>query len=182
MYQSSCCPAGAYQNRIPSSLDTLFGRSAFNRHFMTRAVQLEPHGRLASALVERMNQIDLTLKDVAQRTGLTYEHIRKLAKGEAFPSPLALRELCRVLDLDQKMSQELAISDRIERKYGGIPHALAGKHPELSLLAPWWDQLTEEQKQSFRIQIQSVAEANQRAQARKPAARAVSSHVTRRRG
>lgn len=136
---------------------------------MPRAVQLEPRGRLAHALVERMNQLDLTLKRVAEGTGLTYEHVRKLAKGEAFPSALALRDLCRVLDLEEKKLKPLAVADRIERKYGGIPHALAGKHPELSLLAPWWDQLTPEQKQSFRIQIQSVAEANQRAAARKPA-------------
>ncbi len=152
---------------------------------MPRAVQLEPRGRLAATLVDGMNRLDLTLKEVALRTGLTYEHIRKLAKGEAFPSALALRELCRVLDLDEEKMQELTVSDRIERKYGGIPHALAGKHPELSLLAPWWDQLTEEQKQSFRIQIQSVAEANQHAP-RKPAAPArpagVSTQNTRRRG
>ncbi|HUK86717.1 MAG TPA: helix-turn-helix transcriptional regulator [Terriglobales bacterium] len=137
---------------------------------MALSVSIQPQGRLAQSLVERMNQLDLTLRQVAERTGLTYEHVRKLAKGAAFPSRLALRELCRVLALDLAEMDRRAVADRLERKYGGIPHALAGKHPELSLLAPWWDLLTEEQKTSFRIQIRSVAESNQRmAAGRKPA-------------
>jgi transcriptional regulator with XRE-family HTH domain len=137
---------------------------------MPLAVELNPQGRLASALVERMNQLDLTIRQLAERTGLTYEHIRKLAKGEAHPSRLSLQELCRVLHLERGRMESLAVADRIEKKYGGIPHALAGHHPELSLLAPWWDLLTAEQKDLFRIEIRSVAEANRRQQhLRKPA-------------
>ncbi|HTM40231.1 MAG TPA: helix-turn-helix transcriptional regulator [Terriglobales bacterium] len=136
---------------------------------MALAVDIRPHGRLARALVERMNQQDLTIRQLAQRTGLTYEHIRKLAKGEAHPSRLALQELCRALQLEPARWETLAVADRIEKKYGGIPHALAGHHPELSLLAPWWDVLTEEQKEFFRIEIRSVAEANRQQLSRKPA-------------
>ena len=140
---------------------------------MALSVSIQPQGRLSQSLVERMNQLDLTLRQVAERTGLTYEHVRKLAKGAAFPSRLALRELCRVLSLDLAEMDRRAVADRLERKYGGIPHALAGKHPELSLLAPWWDLLTEEQKTSFRIQIRSVAESNQRVAAQRKPARGV---------
>ena len=136
---------------------------------MALAVDIRSHGRLARALVDRMNQLDLTIRQLAQRTGLTYEHIRKLAKGEAHPSRLALQELCRVLQLEPARLETLAVADRIEKKYGGIPHALAGQHPELSLLAPWWDMLTEEQKDFFRIEIRSVAEANRPQLSRKPA-------------
>lgn len=136
---------------------------------MPLAVDIRPHGRLARALVERMNQLDLTIRQLAQRTGLTYEHIRKLAKGEAHPSRLALQELCRALQLEPARLETLAVADRIEKKYGGIPHALAGQHPELSLLAPWWDMLTGEQKDFFRIEIRSVAEANRQQPSRKPA-------------
>jgi transcriptional regulator with XRE-family HTH domain len=136
---------------------------------MPLAVELNPQGRLARALVERMNQLDLTIRQLAQRTRLTYEHIRKLAKGEAHPSHLALQELCRVLQLEMARMETLAVADRIEKKYGGIPHALAGAHPELSLIAPWWDMLTPEQKDFFRIEIRGVAEANRRQQlSRKP--------------
>ena len=127
---------------------------------MTLAVELQPEGRFATALVERMNLRDLTIRQLAERTGLTYEHIRKLAKGAAYPSKLAMRELCNVLGLEVRKMDLLAVADRLEKKYGGIPHELAGKHPELSLLARWWDLLTEEQKTSFRIQIKSVAESN----------------------
>jgi transcriptional regulator with XRE-family HTH domain len=134
---------------------------------MPLAVDLNPQGRLARALVERMNQLDFTIRQLAQRTGLTYEHIRKLAKGEAHPSRLSLQEVCRALQLPAEEMESLAVADRIEKKYGGIPHALAGHHPELSLLAPWWDMLTREQKDFFRIEIRSVAEANR--VARKPA-------------
>ena len=45
---------------------------------MPLAVELNPEGRLATALVQRMNQLDLTIRQLAERTGLTYEHIRKL--------------------------------------------------------------------------------------------------------
>ncbi|HZR31309.1 MAG TPA: hypothetical protein VFA76_05600 [Terriglobales bacterium] len=136
---------------------------------MPLAVDLKPQGRLAQALVTRMNELDVTIRQLSERTSLTYEHIRKLAKGAAYPSKLALREVCRVLSLDAAKMDTLATADRIEKKYGGIPHALAGKHPELSLLAPWWDRLTEQQKQIFRIQIRSVAEVNEQTPAtRKP--------------
>src|ERR1051325_6488060 len=122
---------------------------------MRQAVNSHSAGRLARALTGRMNELDLSIRDVASSSGLTYEHVRKLVKGEAYPSRLALRELCRVLTLDHSQMDELAIADRLEKKYGGIPHALAGRHPELSLLEQWWDVLTEEQKDSFRIQIRS---------------------------
>lgn len=150
---------------------------------MPAAVDLESEGRFARALVERMNQLDLTIRQLAERSGLTYEHIRKLAKGEAFPSRLALRQLCLLLRLEAGEMERLAVADRIEKKYGGIPHALAGKHPELSLLAPWWDRLTEEQKTSFRIQIKSVAESNARpAPPRKPVSGAGGAAARQRRG
>jgi len=110
---------------------------------MPLAVDLNPQGRLARALVERMNQLDLTIRQLAHHTGLTYEHIRKLAKGEAHPSRLALQELCRVLQLQPQEMENLAVADRIEKKYGGIPHALAGHHPELALLAAGWDMRTQ---------------------------------------
>ncbi len=150
---------------------------------MPAAVELEPEGRFARALVERMNQLDLTIRQLAERSGLTYEHIRKLAKGEAFPSRLALRQLCLLLGLEPGEMERLAVADRIEKKYGGIPHALAGKHPELSLLAPWWDRLTREQKTSFRIQIKSVAESNPRqSPPRKPVRGAEAASARQRRG
>lgn len=139
---------------------------------MRQAVNSHSDGRLARALADRMNELELTIKDVALRSGLTYEHVRKLVKGEAYPSRLALRELCQVLKLDHGPMNELAVADRLEKKYGGIPHALAGRHPELSLLERWWDLLTEQQKESFRIQIRSVAESNEKiATARRPVAR-----------
>lgn len=127
---------------------------------MPLAVAGSATGRLARALTQRMNELDVTIRQLAERASLTYEHIRKLVKGAAYPSKLALLEVCRVLTLDPVEMETLAVADRVEKKYGGIPHALAGKHPELSLLAPWWDLLTEEQKTSFRLQIRSVAEAN----------------------
>jgi len=137
---------------------------------MPLAVEVPSQGRFGRALAERMNVLDLTIRRLAELSGLTYEHIRKLVRGAAFPSRLALRELCRVLSLDPANMETLAVADRIEKKYGGIPHALSGKHPELSLLVPFWDLLTAEQKESFRIQIKSVAQANQRMAAqRKPA-------------
>jgi transcriptional regulator with XRE-family HTH domain len=139
---------------------------------MRQVVSTHTTGRLARALAERMNELDISIKDLASSSGLTYEHVRKLVKGEAYPSRLALRELCRVLTLDHPQMDQLAIADRLEKKYGGIPHALAGRHPELSLLAEWWDLLTQEQKDSFRIQIRSVAESNEKmASTRRPVAR-----------
>ena len=137
---------------------------------MPAAVKVKSEGRLAQALIKRMNELDLTIRQLAAQSGMSYEHVRKLIKGITYPSRLALQELCCVLDLDPKQMNYLLTADRIEKKYGGIPHALKGAHPELSLLVPWWDLLSDEQKSSFRIQMKSVAEANQRVlPQRKPA-------------
>src|SRR5258706_15714269 len=153
-------PAGPDHRWIPDNFPyrTTSHRRPRENAEMTLAVDFQPEGRFAQALVDGMNARDLTIRQLAERSGMTYEHIRKLAKGAAYPSKLALRELCHVLDLDERRMDMLAVADRLEKKYGGIPHELAGKHPGVLVVARWGGVLTEEKKNRFCIQIKNVGE------------------------
>lgn len=119
-----------------------------------------PEGRFATALDRAMREKRITKKNLAAATGISYEHIRKLVKGVAYPSRYAMKEICELLSLDVNKMQQLLVSDRIENKFGGIPHQILGKHPELSLLAPMWDNLTAEQKHIIKMTVKNLAEEN----------------------
>jgi transcriptional regulator with XRE-family HTH domain len=118
--------------------------------------------RFAKEMWARMHAKGLTLKDLATLINMSYEHMRKIASGEAYPSKWALRDVCAALDINLDEAQNLLIADRIEGKWGGIPYSMVGKHPELSMLAPFWDNLTNDQKATFRGMIESMAAENER--------------------
>jgi transcriptional regulator with XRE-family HTH domain len=124
--------------------------------------EIKPEGRFSQALAARMEDLGLSTRDVAMQTRLSYEHIRKLKNGEANPSEYALKKLCELLALDYEEMNELSVADKCEDKFGGIPHKLIHQHPELSLIAPLWDMLTDDQKGLIRLQIKSIAENNKK--------------------
>jgi transcriptional regulator with XRE-family HTH domain len=112
--------------------------------------------RISSA----MNEVGMTIRGLAQVLGMTYEHARKLTKGEALPSGIVLRAICAELNLDPHEMEMLSTASRIRKKYGKIPMELAGKNPELEPIELAWDHLTAEQKKDATSMIQGWAKRN----------------------
>ncbi len=132
------------------------------------ALEIEPKGRFGIALYEAMQRKGIdNLRELATKTDSTYEHMRKLLKGMAYPSKYLLRILCKVLDLELGEMEKILTADRIQKKYGKMPHLLSGKNPELDPIEKDWEALTEDQKSAAKLMIHAWASENRRRRGKK---------------
>jgi transcriptional regulator with XRE-family HTH domain len=120
----------------------------------------QPTTLFAAKMVERMEAFGLETIDISDKTGATYQHIRGILKGQSFPSPFFLKELCRVLELDFTEATKLVAADKIKHKYGDIPEELAGKKPGLIPVERVWDEITPEQQEEFIKRLRAQARTN----------------------
>lgn len=125
-------------------------------------VELESSGRFGSALHEAMERKGVGLRELAALTDGTYEHMRKLIKGLAYPSKYLLKELCRVLGTDESQMDELITQDKLEHKFGDKVHSLMGNDPNLQRFAPYTPYLSAEQLEMFETQMKAVVRGNRR--------------------
>jgi len=124
------------------------------------AVDVDPKGRFSQEMVKKMNEMGLTIRDVAEKSEATYEHIRRLAHGAVFPSSLMLKEICAILGINPELAKKLATADKIEQKYGSVANVLAGQNPELIEIEKSWVSLQENQKQDIIAMVQALARKN----------------------
>ncbi len=131
-------------------------------------LELEPSGRFGVVLYKAMQRKGIdNLKELAAQSNSTYEHMRKLLKGLAYPSEHLLRRLCGVLDLKYGEMEKLVFADRLQHKYGKLPHLLAGKNPELDPIEKDWDALKDDQKEAAKAMIHAWARQNRRQRRKK---------------
>jgi transcriptional regulator with XRE-family HTH domain len=64
-----------------------------------------------------MEQRDLDMKNLAYRSGITYESVRRFVRGIDTRSATALQKLCYALGLDYKLASSVAIVENLRRKY-----------------------------------------------------------------
>jgi len=105
--------------------------------------------RTGELLTKRMLELKLSLRDLANETGRTYEHVRKIAKGDTVPSRFMVQALADALKVDKNELDRTATSDRIRIKFGKIPLELAKKNPELEPLERAWKHLSLEHKEAL---------------------------------
>lgn len=105
--------------------------------------------KLAQFIEEAMNDTGMSIKDVAMNSETTYEHIRRIVRGESIPSKYALREICRVLGADFPTALKLSQTDKLHKTFGDLPAELAGKRPELQPIERVWDDLSEQHKKDL---------------------------------
>lgn len=127
------------------------------------AVEIEPTGRFGTGLRSAMDAKGVSAKELAERVRITYEHVRKLIRGDAYPSKALLTLICQTLDWDLDRATQLAHTDKIERKFGGVPALLAGKNPELRDIERHWEYLTTEQKETVTLLVAALADRNRTA-------------------
>jgi transcriptional regulator with XRE-family HTH domain len=128
-----------------------------------------PRSQLSEPINRVLQEKGLAIKDLAVMLDVTYEHARRLVRGEGIPSRPLIRRLAESLGLDFDDLNRLATADKIRLKFGPVPLELAGKNPELEPIERVWDHLTADQKRDAVTLVTSWAAANQVAQ-RTPAA------------
>src|SRR6516162_3553537 len=87
-----------------------------------------PH-LLAEKLYSALRTRPMRLQEFAETFDLTYEHSRKIFKGESFPSKRLLKAICQEFTLDYSEMEKLLVADKIRKQHGTIPLELAGKDP-----------------------------------------------------
>jgi len=112
---------------------------------------------VAEKVQAAMDVQGLSIRDVAEKAGSTYEHVRNIVRGNVVPSKHYLRTLVDVLSLDLKEMEKLATADRIRTKYGKIPLELAGKNPELEPIERAWSHLSDQHKQDLVAMAQTFS-------------------------
>lgn len=118
--------------------------------------------RFSEIVEDKMDDLGLSINDVAGQVGSTYEHIRKIVRGSSpVVSKYLVKEICRVLKLDYEEMEPILNADKIHAKYKGkLPKELTDKNPELEPIERSWPKLTKAQKEDFIAQIAAVAKRN----------------------
>jgi transcriptional regulator with XRE-family HTH domain len=80
--------------------------------------------RFAPALNQAIKRRGITLTELAQSVDSSYEHMRRLTRGHAYPSRRLLRSLAERLGQDFESFEMLVDWDKIHDEYGCIPKFL----------------------------------------------------------
>lgn len=106
-----------------------------------------PEADFATVLKLRMEQREVSIRELAARSHLSYEFIRKLVRGLSVPSRPVLEGICGVLGLNSTEMARLVDMDRLRINYGPILEEMTGRTPALAKLEQLWSQLKPEQRE-----------------------------------
>jgi hypothetical protein len=130
--------------------------------------EITPKTALALFLHSGMKHIGLSVQDLALATEVGYERARTSVTGDKPPSRRLLREICRVLQLDFKVADEMLVAEQVKRKYGHLPPVLASGDPELRSVEMLWPELTLQEREHVAWLVARYAEKKSQ-KARMPA-------------
>jgi transcriptional regulator with XRE-family HTH domain len=110
-----------------------------------------------------MHTLGLSIDQTAERSGRSYEHIRKLVNGEALPSPLLVEKLAQVTGVPVAHAQQAAERDKLMRQY--TPETLAKvtkTSARLERFRPLLEALTDEQADAAHAMLQGLVNSKPR--------------------
>lgn len=97
---------------------------------MSSKINIESSGRFGTALHKALVESDVSLVEFCRTTDTSYEFLRKILKGQVFPSSSTLDDIVRPLGLNKREMEVLIAEDRMEKKVGKPVYAAALKrHP-----------------------------------------------------
>jgi hypothetical protein len=104
----------------------------------------------------------MSLRDMAAKTKGTYEHLRKLVRGEAHPSSLRLGEICKILHLDYAEMDRLITRDKMQHKFGDNVSTVLERNPQSVGFDELTSRLTPEEAEHYRVQMRATINARKR--------------------
>ena len=117
-------------------------------------------GRFSSLLRDRMESAGLSIREVAEMVGTTYEHVRKCVRGLVIPSKYLAREFSKAMAIDLTEIEEAINEDSIRRKFGALPTFLSVKNPEMEPVEKLWGQLQQDQQHELLERMKMLARRN----------------------
>jgi transcriptional regulator with XRE-family HTH domain len=124
------------------------------------SVELESSGRFGNALFHALSEREMSLRDLAAKTDGTYEHMRKITKGIAYPSRLLLKEICKTLHLNLDEMDRLISQDKLQHRYGKNAYAMSSRDPRSARFDEVVPYLSDEQVDMFLTQMKAVTRNN----------------------
>jgi len=124
---------------------------------LSMALKLNLPTRTGDVLNEHMQKLKMSIADLAEKLGTSYEHVRGMVNGNTLPSKLMVKALADALKMKQEELDRIVTADRIRVKFGTIPLELAGKNPELEPLERVWKYLSQEHKADLIVQAEAWA-------------------------
>jgi transcriptional regulator with XRE-family HTH domain len=117
-------------------------------------------GLFGEALQEEMETKGVTIQQLSEKIGVTYEHTRRLIKGMAFPSKPLIGMLGSALKWDQARMEEMkryTLQDKLRHKYDILPQQIYGRDPKFDKIERNLKKLNEEQFEMFSKMLESAA-------------------------
>jgi hypothetical protein len=127
-------------------------------------IDMQATGRFGNHLLTVMRENDIDLRGLSTKVNSTYEHLRKLVKGLAYPSEYMLDQLDEALKgFNRQHAGELRDVDKSQRRLKNF-HAITKRNPELDRFEEVWPQLSRTQKDTMFKMLDSLLEgsANER--------------------
>jgi transcriptional regulator with XRE-family HTH domain len=118
----------------------------FKGFSLSRKTNQPVNTRFGRLLAAEMKQRRISIRDLAAKLEITYEHMRRLARGEGLPSDYLLQLIATELGRTYEELEMLSTSDKIEKRYGTASMKLDGHYPSLEPIEKYWPSLTAQQK------------------------------------
>ncbi|MFN0170759.1 MAG: helix-turn-helix domain-containing protein [Bryobacteraceae bacterium] len=96
-----------------------------------------------------MKTRQLSIRDVAKRAGVTYEHVRRIVRGGGVPQNPLLRVICDILDLNYE--QMLLLRDELKYadKLAHLVERKSGRKASMDGLDAVWELLSSDQQKDL---------------------------------
>jgi transcriptional regulator with XRE-family HTH domain len=105
-----------------------------------------PKTQIALRLQQEMDQRQLTLQDIAKMFDLTYEYVRRLARGDNNVSKNVLWRMSKTFDWDVEEMEKMLVGDRWRQKNGPLGAIAQEFNPEVEPFEKGWHMLDQTQK------------------------------------
>jgi transcriptional regulator with XRE-family HTH domain len=121
---------------------------------------METTTQLGALVADKMEEMGLTINDLKLLLDVTYEHARRIVRGESVPSKHVLYLMADAFQIPRETVVRLATADKLQKKYGSIPLELAGGDPTLEPIKRDWTKLSEHDKETVMDMVRNLARRN----------------------
>lgn len=115
---------------------------------------------IGQMIADKMEEKGLSIKDLAVKLDITYEHVRRIVRGEGVPAKYSLRAICEILGISFREAERVATADKVRKKYGASYLEVQGKKPSLEPLERIWEALTNDQQKDIIVMAQGWVKRN----------------------
>lgn len=126
-------------------------------------LKMDVRGHFGNALAAAVDKKGVSLRELAQRLDVTYEHLRKLIRNEALPSEYLLKDLCKHLGLNLGDMEEAVTRDKMARQYSaGSLSKVMKRNPRMTRLEPLVSVLSDAEYETVLAMVRGLVRPRQK--------------------